>query len=148
MGMDVFVYVVKFAVAHVAHQANVDGPFDPKSLHNSPVMIFYAEMLTVSEPVENLYSIFFVVDSRPASHFRQRRNMLKTREGISGWHHDPHAIFSDQMGESVHIVCQRSYLDIFPNKRFIGLGGCYLHGCATFCINSLGDCAVPTARWW
>lgn len=70
--MDILMDAIKFALPHVAYQANIDRALDAKSLNDGTMMIFHAEMLAVGKPVENLHFVLVIVDSCSPGHFCQR----------------------------------------------------------------------------
>ena len=120
VGMHILMDPIKLALPHMADQTNIDGAFDGQSLKDRTMMIFHTELLTVGPPVENLDLVFIVVAACPSGQFRQRRDLRISREGMAGWHHDPHAVLRDELREVIHVVCIRRDVQVGLNERLIG----------------------------
>src|SRR2546423_994607 len=121
MGMYVFVNAIEFSIPHVAHEANIYRALDAQSLNNGAMKIFHAEMLAVGKPMKNLHFIHFIVGSPAPSRFGKHRDLLGALEGVAGRHHYPNAVIGYQLRETIHIVGNSSYLQVFLNEYLIGL---------------------------
>src|SRR5260370_5089450 len=95
--------------------------------------IFHAEMLTAGKPVKNLNFILLIVGSRAPGRFSKQRDLLEAFEGVAGRHHYPNAVIGYQLRETIHIVGDSTYLQVFLNERLIGFTEhVSLHSCTCF----------------
>jgi hypothetical protein len=119
--MDVFMDTVKFALAHVAHETDVDRATEAKRFDHGTMLALHTIIVALCKPVEDRHTVSFVMSPRASGGFREHRNLLEAPEGMAGWHHDPHAVLSDQLTESIHIIGHGGNPQVLLNQCGVGL---------------------------